>query len=121
MLGIVLKYLFVTRPVPFFWLLKGYSARAYDTRIKEELNRRWLIALSQVLPHLAAAHLRSTILAFGLRAARAVLEHSGCVHSAARHTSERRISLAGIGAAGDVPIARRLMVRREAGYCLARR
>ena len=82
---------------------------------------RRLIALSQVLPYLAATrrrpHLRGMILAFGLRTARAVLAHSGRCLSAARRTSERRISLTGIGAADNVPIARRLMVRREPEDC----
>ena len=60
------------------------------------------------------------ILSFDLHAARAVLAHSCRCLSAARRTSERRISLAGIGAADDVPIARRLMVCREPEDCFER-
>ena len=48
-----------------------------------------------------------------LLAVRAVLSHSGRCLSAPRRTFERGVSFAGIGAAYDVRIARRLMARRK--------
>ena len=53
------------------------------------------------------------ILVIGLGRARAILAHSGRCPSVARRTPERWTALAGIGAADDVPIARRLSVRGE--------
>lgn len=51
---------------------------------------------------------------------RAVLTHSGRCLSVARHASWRCVSLAWIGVAYDVPIARRRVVRREAEHCFER-
>src|ERR1700693_2885643 len=52
-------------------------------------------------------------MALGLGACRAVLAHSGRRFSTPWSAPERDVTLAGIGAADDVPIARRLMVWRE--------
>ncbi len=57
------------------------------------------------------------ILSFAIRA---VLSHSGRCFSATRRTSGRGGSFAGIGAAYDVPIASRLVARREAEDCFER-
>src|ERR1700737_4683705 len=54
------------------------------------------------------------ILAFGLRAARAIRAHSGRRLSATWRTPESRGSLPGIGAADDVPVTRGVMVRGDA-------
>jgi hypothetical protein len=53
------------------------------------------------------------ILVDGLGFAGAVLSHSGSRLSATRHAPWRRSAFAGICAGDDVPIARRLMVRRQ--------
>ena len=52
------------------------------------------------------------ILAFGLRAARVVLAHSGRCLSAVRRMSERRICLAGIG---EAELIRQLPRRHAVG------
>src|ERR1700694_5821437 len=52
-------------------------------------------------------------MALGLGTRRAVLAHSGGGFSTPWSASERDVALAGIGAADEVPIARRLMVCRE--------
>src|SRR5712691_8623367 len=59
---------------------------------------------------------QSLILALGLGAGRAVLAHSRLSFSTPWDAPERDVALAGIGAADDVPIARRLMVCRESEH-----
>src|SRR5271167_4730313 len=60
--------------------------------------------------------LRSLISALDLGAGRAVLAHSVRGLSTSWRAPERDAALAGIGAADDVPIARRLMVCRESEH-----
>src|SRR3977135_573486 len=55
-------------------------------------------------------------MARGLGAGGGVLAHSGGCFSASRDAPEGDVALAGIGAADDVPIARRLMVCRESEH-----
>src|ERR1700693_6449049 len=55
-------------------------------------------------------------MALGLGACRAVLRYSGRRFSTPWSAPEHDVALAGIGAADDVPIARRLMVCRESEH-----
>ena len=79
-----------------------------------------LIPLSQVRPYLVAARSRQHDFGPRFAVARAILSHSGCRLSATRRLSDCRVGLSRIGAAGDVPIAHRFMMRGKAEHSFER-
>ena len=102
--------------------LEDYVKFNVDPTSKTQMvdARGRLIPLSQVRPYLVAARSRQHDFGPRFAVARAILSHSGCRLSATRRLSDCRVGLSRIGAAGDVPIAHRFMMRGKAEHSFER-